>query len=79
LDMNLKTDAELLTFAKNTAANTSYSDNIRGQAFLLIAELGDKTNFDVLYQYVASDHVYLKLKALEAIANLQNKVSGTVQ
>jgi hypothetical protein len=76
LAMNLNQDADLVNFAKVVAANTTYSDGLRGNALLLIAKVGGKGEFDVLYQYLASDRDALKLKAMEAIAALQTKVSG---
>jgi hypothetical protein len=75
--MDLKQDADLLAFAKTTAGNAAFSDNIRGQAFLLIAKLGGKDDFTVLYNYLGNDHDSLKIKAMEAIAALEAKMSGT--
>lgn len=77
LEMDLKLDVDLLAFAKTTASNTAFSDNIRGQAFLLIAKLGGKDDFTVLYNYLGNDHDSLKIKAMEAIVALEAKVSGT--
>ena len=74
--MDLKQDADLLNFAKIVAANMTYSEGLRGNALLLIAKLGGKTEFAVLYPYLENDHDSIKIKAMEAIAALQVKVTG---
>jgi hypothetical protein len=79
LAMDLKQDADLVNFAKIVAAKADYSDGLRGNALLLIAKVGGKGEFDVLYQYLSSDREALKIKAMEAIATLQIKVAGGIK
>jgi hypothetical protein len=74
LQMGLKQDADLLAFARYTAADASWSDAVRGQALLLVAKLGGKDDLDGLYGYLDSPSALLQARALEAIATLQSKL-----
>jgi hypothetical protein len=76
LAMDLKQDADLVNFGKIVAANMTYSDGLRGNALLLIAKVGGKTEFEALYPYLENDHDTIKINAMEAIANLQVKLAG---
>jgi hypothetical protein len=75
LRMDLKQDAELLGFARRTAADTAWSDAVRGQALLLIAKLGGKDDLDGLYGYLESRSSLLQARALQAIGALHSKLS----
>ena len=75
LQMDLKKDAELLAFARQTAADAAWSDDVRGQALLLIAKLGGKEDLEGLYTYLESPSPLLQARAMQAIAALQSKVS----
>ena len=77
MQMDIKNDGDLKTFGRLTAANTTYSDEIRGKAILLIAKYGDKVDMGLLYPFLDGSDDYLKAKALEGITDLQLKVSGS--
>jgi hypothetical protein len=77
LQMSLKEDADLLAFARQTAADAAWSDAVRGQALLLIAKLGGKDDLDGLFAYVESPSTRLQAYALQAIAELQSKLSAS--
>ncbi len=76
LQMGLKEDADLLAFARKTAADDGWSDAVRGQALQLIAKLGGKEDLDGLYAYLESPSALLQAHAMQAIAALQSKVSA---
>ncbi len=76
LQMELKQDAELLALARRTAADAAWSDAVRGQALLLIAEVGGKDDLDVLYPYLESPSPLLQARAMQAIAALHSKLSA---
>ena len=76
LQMGLKQDAELLAFARRTAADAAWSDTVRGQALLLIAKLGGKDDLDELYGYLGRPSARLQARALQAIAVLQSRLSA---
>jgi hypothetical protein len=76
LDMSLKQDADLLAFARQTAADATWSDAVRGQALLLIAKLGGKDDLEGLYAYLDSPSAVLQARAAQAIAKLQSKLSA---
>jgi hypothetical protein len=75
LQMDLKQDAELLGFARRTAADTAWSDAVRGQALLLIAKVGGKDDLDGLYTYLESPSSLLQARAMQAIGALHSKLS----
>jgi len=77
LQMSLKEDAELLAFARQTAADSSWSDPVRGQALLLTAKLGGKDDLDGLYAHLGSPSALLEARALQAIATLQSRLLST--
>jgi hypothetical protein len=77
IQMDMKNDGDLKTFGKLTAANSAYSDEIRGKALLLIARYGDKVDMGLLYPFLNGSDDYLKAKALEGITDLQLKVTGS--
>lgn len=75
LRMVLKDDADLLAFARRTAADGAWSDPVRGQALLLIAKLGGKGDLDGLYAYLESPSPLLRARAMQAIADLQSRLA----
>jgi len=77
MQMDMKGDGDLRNLGKLTAANSAYSDDIRGKAILLIARFGDKVDMGLLYPYLDSSDDYLKARALEGITVLQLKASGS--
>ena len=77
MQMGMKSDGDLKNFGKLTAANSAYSDDIRGKAILLIARFGEKVDMGLLYPFLDSNNDFLKAKALEGITNLQLKASGS--
>ncbi|HSB60520.1 MAG TPA: hypothetical protein VLI67_02295 [Vicinamibacteria bacterium] len=74
--MDLKEDADLLAFARGTAADGAWSDAVRGRALLLIAKLGGKDDLDGLYSYLENPSPLLEARAMEAIAGLESKLSA---
>jgi hypothetical protein len=76
LEMGLKQDADLLSFARQTAADASWSDAVRGQALLLIAKLGGKDDLEGLYAYLGGPSALLQARASQAIAELASKLSA---
>jgi len=79
LGMGLKQDADLLSFARRTAADAGWSDAVRGQALLLVAKLGGKDDLEGLYAYLDSPSALLQARAAQAIAELQAKVSAAAE
>jgi hypothetical protein len=77
LQMGLKEDADLLAFARQTAADDRWSEAVRGQALQLTAKLGGKDDLDALFAYLGSPSALLQAHALRAIATLQSKVSAS--
>ena len=77
LQSGLKEDADLLAFARQTAADPGWSDAVRGQALLLIAKLGGKEDLAVLYPYLESPSTLLQARAMQAIAELHSKLSAS--
>jgi hypothetical protein len=76
LQMDLKEDADLLAFARQTAADDGWSEVVRGQALQLTAKLGGEDDLDGLYAYLQSPSALLQAHALRAIAALQSKLSA---
>ena len=76
LEMGLKQDAELLSFARQAAADATWSDAVRGQALLLVAKLGGKDDLEGLYGYLDSPSALLQARAAQAIAELQSRLSA---
>ena len=78
LQMNEKENADLLAFARRTAADTGWSDTIRGQALLLIARLGGKDDLDGLYRFLNVPSPLLQARAMQAIATVEARLAATV-
>ena len=76
LEMGLKQDADILAFARQTAADDAWADPVRGQALLLIAKLGGKEDLDALYGYLESPSPVLQARAMQAIAALQSRLAA---
>jgi hypothetical protein len=76
LQMGLKEDADLLAFARQTAADEGWSEAVRGQALQLTAKLGGKDDLDALFAYLESPSALLQAHALRAIATLQSRLSA---
>lgn len=77
MQMNMKSDGDLKNFGRLTAANSAYSDTIRGKAILLIGRFGEKGDMGLLYPYLDGNDDFLKAKALQGITNLQLKQAGS--
>jgi hypothetical protein len=77
LEMGLKQDPDLLSFARQAAADAGWSDAVRGQALLLVAKLGGKDDLERLYEYLDSPSALLQARAAQAIAQLQSRLSTT--
>jgi hypothetical protein len=77
LATNIKSDGDLLVFAKATAADTRYSSQVRGDSLLLIAKLGNKNELEGLYSYLQNSDTLIQYDALQAIAALQAKINNT--
>jgi hypothetical protein len=76
LEMGLKQDADILAFARQTAADEAWADPVRGQALLLIAKLGGQEDLDALYGYLESPSPVLRARAMQAIAALQSRLAA---
>ena len=76
LEMGLKQDADVLAFARQTAADDAWADPVRGQALLLIAKLGGEEDLAALYGYLESPSAVLQARAMQAIAALQSRLSS---
>ena len=76
LATNVENDPELLAFARTTAADTTWSDAIRGQALLLVAKLGSADDLPDLYAHVDDADPALQACAMEAIDRLSSKASA---
>jgi hypothetical protein len=76
LEMDLKQDAEVLAFARQTAADDAWAVPVRGQALLLIAKLGGREDLDALYGFLDSPSALLQARAMQAIAALQSRLSA---
>jgi hypothetical protein len=77
LTMASNEDAELLVFARQTAADSTWSDPVRGQALQLIAKLGGKDDLDGLYGYLENPSALLQANAMRAIATLQARLTAS--
>ena len=75
LAMDLRQDEELLSLAKRTAADSGWSDAVRGEALLLVAKLGNRDDLPGLYAYLDSPSALLQARAMEAIAGLQARLA----
>jgi len=76
LQMDLKEDAHLLEFARQTAADEGWSESVRGQALLLTAKLGGRDDLDGLFACLENPSALLQAYAMRAIAALQSKLSA---
>jgi hypothetical protein len=79
LAMHVDQEPGLLAFARETAADTSWPDAIRGQACLLIAKLGGQDDLNSLFAYVDDRSPVLQACAMQAVAQLQSKVSAAAE
>jgi hypothetical protein len=73
LKMDIKKDADLLNFANTVATSANFTENVRGNAILLMGKVGDDKALYVLYSYLKSDSNIIRTRALQAIALLQTK------
>jgi hypothetical protein len=76
LQMNDRNDADLLAFARRTAADAGWSDAVRGQALLLIAKLGGKDDLDGLYRFLSLPSPLLQMRAMQAIAAVEARIAA---
>ncbi len=75
LQMNDRPGADLLAFARRTAADTGWSDAVRGEALLLIGKLGGKDELEALYGFLDAPSPLLQARAMQAIAAVQLRVA----
>lgn len=73
LAMDLKQDADLIGFAKTTAADPAFSDRVRGRALLLLSAQGGKGELDTMFTYLQNSSEVLQAYALQAIASAEAK------
>jgi hypothetical protein len=78
LAMDLKSDGDLLSFAKGTASDPKYPSAVRGDALLLIGKLGDAKALEGLYPYLQNEDPLIQNRALQAILALQKKMGASV-
>lgn len=76
LQLGVTEDGDLLGFARQTAADTSWSDDVRAQALMVMAKLGGKPEVDELFVYLDNPSATLRAGALEAIAALQTRLAA---
>jgi hypothetical protein len=76
LATDLKQDADLLAFARTIAVDTRYSSQVRGDALLLIAKLGEQKDLDLLYTQLKSSDDLLLARVLQAISVLQTRLAA---
>ncbi len=79
LAMKLDRAPDLLAFAREAAADVTWSDAVRGQALLLTAKLGSAADLEFVYGYVQSPSAALQAYAMRAVAELQAKGSATTE
>ena len=79
LAMDIQADADLLAFAKQTAADTRFSGQVRGDALLLTGKLGSSADLDGLYAYLKNSDELIQARALQAIAAIQAREAGTAE
>jgi HEAT repeat protein len=73
LAMDLREQADLLRFARATAADPAFSGQVRGDALLLLAQLGEQKDLDGLYAFLESEDPVLRMRALQAITAFQTR------
>ncbi len=76
LRMGTEKDPTLLSFARRTAADASWSNAVRGRALLLVAKLGASDDLAGLYAYLESPDAGVRAYAMRAIAVLQAKATA---
>ncbi len=76
LAMDLKQDADLLNFARATAVDPRYSGQVRGDALLLVAKLGEQKDLELLYAQLKSSDELVLTRALQAISSLQTRLAA---
>ena len=76
LQMNITQDTDIYSLARTTASDATLPDSIRGQAIILMAKLGSQDDMTTFYQYVQGSDEIIKADALQAIANLTQKLMG---
>ena len=76
LAMDLKQDADLLAFARATAADERYSNSVRGSALLLVGKIGEQKDLDLLYANLKSSDELLLNRTLQAISALQTRLAA---
>ncbi len=76
LAMNLRQDDALLAFARATAADSGWSDAVRGRAMLLVAKLGGQDDVERLAAYLDGSSASLRARALRAIADLEARLTA---
>jgi hypothetical protein len=73
LSIDIKQDQELLAFAKTTAANSAYSERVRGQALRLIAAQGGKEALTSIYPFLQNSSEAIQGYALQAILSVEDQ------
>ena len=73
LSLDVKQDQELLNFAKATAANSAYSERVRGQALQLIAAQGGKEALGSIYPFLQNSSEAIQGYALQAILSVEDQ------
>ena len=67
---------DLLSFARRVAADSGWSDAVRGEALLLIGRLGTKDDLERTFDLLDGSGPLLEARALQAIAALQQRVGA---
>ena len=75
LEMSSGDAKDLLGFARQVVADAACTDGVRGQALLLVARLGGKSDLDLLYAQLSDASPLLQTRALQGIAMLNTRLA----
>jgi len=76
LRMDIRQDADLLAFARQTAADAGWSDVMRGQAFLAHRQVGRQGRHRRVMCHLDSGSAELQTRALQSLWALQTKATA---
>lgn len=72
---DLSDDSEIYFLAKRIASDSSYNDETRKTAILLVAKLGSQDDFDNILPFLQDKRETIKGAAMQAIGNLHSKIT----
>jgi hypothetical protein len=71
--MNLSSDKDLLAFALQVAGDARYNAAVRGEALLLVGQLGQAADLNGVYEFLNSNDPFIQTRALQAISAILSK------